>query len=115
MLDPREGRGEVVPALTGAGEGVVVPGETADGLRRGREDEVEEERDGGSEFKSGDMVNLRRRKGRCSKDRASKEQLTEARYSLWAAGHDSGSSEDYSFLGIASPTCLPCPLRRAKY
>lgn len=45
MLDPREGRGEVVP------------GETADGLRRGREDEVEEERDGGSEFKSGDMLN----------------------------------------------------------
>ncbi len=57
MLDPREGRGEVVPALTGAGEGVVVPGETADGLRSGREDEVEEERDGGSEFKSGDMLN----------------------------------------------------------
>ena len=57
MLDPREGRGEVVPTLTGAGEGVVVPGETADGLRSGREDEVEEERDGGSEFKSGDMLN----------------------------------------------------------
>lgn len=55
MLDPREGRGEVVPGLAGAG--VVVPGETADGLRRGSEDEVDDERDGGSEFRSGDMVN----------------------------------------------------------
>lgn len=58
MLDPREGRGEVVLGLTGAaGEGVVVPGETAGWFRCGREDEVEDERDGGREFRSGGMVN----------------------------------------------------------
>lgn len=56
MLDPREGRGDVVLGLTGAGDGVVVPGETADGFRCGREEEVEDERDGGSELRSGDMV-----------------------------------------------------------
>ena len=56
MLDPREGRGEVVLGLTEAGEGVVVPGETAGGFRCGREDEVEDEREGGSEFKSGGMM-----------------------------------------------------------
>jgi hypothetical protein len=56
MLDPREGRRGVVLGLTGAGEGVVVPGETADGFRYGREDEVEDERDGGRELRSGDMV-----------------------------------------------------------
>ena len=68
MLDPREGRGEVVP------------GETADGFRSGREDEVEEERDGGSEFKSGDMLNWTMKRTMFSKDRVSKKQpLTEAR------------------------------------
>jgi hypothetical protein len=56
MLDPREGRGDVVLGWTGAGEGVVVPGEMADGFRCGREDEVEDERDGGRELRSGDMV-----------------------------------------------------------
>jgi hypothetical protein len=55
MLDPCEGRGELELGLT-AGEGVVVPGETADGFRCGKEDEVEDERDGGSEFRSGGMM-----------------------------------------------------------
>lgn len=54
MLDPRDGRGDVVLGLAGAG--VVVPGETAGGFRCGREDEVEDERDGGRELRSGDMV-----------------------------------------------------------
>ena len=88
MLDPRDGRGEVAPALTltGAGEGVVVPGETADGFRRGREEEVEEERDGGSEFRSGDMVSSTEKR-RMFKRTAFKEQpLTEARCFLQAAG-----------------------------
>jgi hypothetical protein len=55
MLDPREGRGEVVLGLTGAA-GVVVPGETAERFRCGRDDEVEDERDGGRELRSGGMV-----------------------------------------------------------
>lgn len=50
MLDPREGRGEVVLGLTGAGP---VPGDVGGMLRRGKEEEVDEERDGGREFKSG--------------------------------------------------------------
>lgn len=53
MLDPREGRGEVVLGLTPA---EAVPGEAGGILRRGRDDEVDEDRDGGSELRSGAIV-----------------------------------------------------------
>lgn len=52
MLDPRDGRGEVVVGFTGAG---TVPGEGGT-LRCGSDEEVEEDRDGGREFRSGDMM-----------------------------------------------------------
>jgi hypothetical protein len=52
MLDPRDGRGEVVVGLTGAG---TVPGEGGT-LRCGSDEDDEGDRDGGREFKSGDMV-----------------------------------------------------------
>jgi hypothetical protein len=48
MLEPREGLGEAF-GLTGVGP---VPG--AD-ILRGMEEDVEEERDGGREFRSGDI------------------------------------------------------------
>lgn len=52
MLEPRGGRGEVVLGFAGAG---IDPGEVGGKVRCGRE-EIEEERDGGREFKSGDMM-----------------------------------------------------------
>lgn len=48
MLEPREGLGEAVFVFTGTGP---VPG--AGILRCGIEEEVEDERDGGREFRSG--------------------------------------------------------------
>lgn len=53
MLGPRGGHGEAALVLTPA---VAVAGDAGGILRRGREDEVEEDRDGGSEFRSGAMV-----------------------------------------------------------
>lgn len=53
MLDPRDGRGEVVLGFTDAW---TVPGEGGI-LRCGRDEDDEEDRDGGREFRSGDMVN----------------------------------------------------------
>lgn len=50
MLEPREGLGEAVFGFTGAGP---VPG--AGIFRCGIEEEVEDERDGGREFRSGDI------------------------------------------------------------
>jgi len=52
MLDPRDGRGEVVVGFTGAG---TVPGEVGI-LPCGRDEDDEEDREGRREFKSGDMV-----------------------------------------------------------
>lgn len=52
MLEPRDGRGEVVLGFAGPRIG---PGEVGGKARCGRE-EVEEERDGGREFRSGDMM-----------------------------------------------------------
>jgi hypothetical protein len=52
MLDPREGLGDVVVAVTGGAFG------EAEGMARyGIEEEVEEERDGGRELRSGDIWN----------------------------------------------------------
>lgn len=52
MLDPREGLGDVVVAVTGGAFG------EAEGMTRyGIEEEVEEERDGGRELRSGDIWN----------------------------------------------------------
>lgn len=53
MLDPREGRGEVVPGVMPA---ETVPAETGGILRRGKEDELDGDRDGGSELRSGAIV-----------------------------------------------------------
>lgn len=50
MLEPRDGLGETVFGFTGTGP---VPGAAI--LRCGMEEEVEEERDGGREFRSGDI------------------------------------------------------------
>lgn len=53
MLDPRDGRGELL-VLTEVG---AAPGEMGWGrLRWGRVDEEDEEREGGSEFKSGGIL-----------------------------------------------------------
>jgi hypothetical protein len=52
MLDPRDGLGEAVLGFTGAG---TVPGEGGT-LRCGRDEDDEDDRDGGREFRSGDMV-----------------------------------------------------------
>lgn len=52
MLKPRDGLGEAVLGFTGIG---TVAG--AGILRCGTEDEVEDERDGGREFRSGDIFN----------------------------------------------------------
>jgi hypothetical protein len=50
MLEPREGLGDALFGFTGADP---VPG--ADMLRCGIEEEVDDERDGGREFRSGDI------------------------------------------------------------
>lgn len=52
ILEPRDGLGEAVLGFTGTG---TVAG--AGILRCGTEDEVEDERDGGREFRSGDIFN----------------------------------------------------------
>lgn len=53
MLGLRGGHGEAVLVLTPV---VAVAGDAGGILRRGREDEVDDDRDGGSEFRSGAMV-----------------------------------------------------------
>lgn len=52
MLDPREGLGDVVAAMAGGAFG-----EAEGMLRYGIEEEIEEERDGGRELRSGDIWN----------------------------------------------------------
>lgn len=55
MLEPREGRGEVVLGFMGVW---MVPGEGG-GWFRGERDEDEGDREGGSELRSGDMSRSR--------------------------------------------------------
>lgn len=57
ILEPREGRVDVVLGFTGAGVVPgVVPGETEGGLRCGRDEEEDDERDGGRELISGHIL-----------------------------------------------------------
>lgn len=91
MLDPREGRGELMLGLTPA---EAVPGEAGGILRRGRDDEVDEDRDAGSELRSGAIV----KEIRVGDSKES--SFRELRYSLGhrmtgrLLSHTAGSSRD---------------------